>query len=86
MTDYQINDKWILDRVSSQSSSFSGWMTDLLKVVEQLNPEVYEDLKKDKDFTSLKDMDKELAHAQAQIANMGRFGTYVNKMGNKISN
>ena len=86
MTDYQINDKWILDRVSSQSSSFSGWMTDLLKVVEQLNPEVYEDLKKDKDFASLKNMDKELAHAQAQIANMGRFGKYVNKMGTKISN
>ena len=54
MTDYQINDKWILDRVSSQSSSFSGWMTDLLKVVEQLNPEVYEDIKKDKDFSNTK--------------------------------
>jgi len=86
MKDYLINDKWILDRVSSQSSSFSGWMTDLLKVVEQINPEVYEDLKKDKDFASLKNLDKELAQAQQQIANMGRFGKYVNKMGDKISN
>ena len=86
MKDYQINDKWILDRVSSQSSSFSGWMTDLLKVVEQINPEAYEDLKKDKDFASLKNLDKELAQAQAQIANMGRFGKYVNKMGANISN
>jgi len=86
MTDYQINDKWILERVSSQSNSFSGWMTDLLKVIEQINPEVYEDLKKDKDFSSLKDLDKNLAHAQQQIANMGRFGNYANKMGAKVSN
>ena len=79
MTDYQINDKWILDRVSSQSNSFSGWMADILKVVEQINPEAYEDLKKDKDFASLKDLDKELA-------NMGRFGKFVNKIGAKTSN
>ena len=86
MTDYKINDKWVLDRVSSQSNSFSGWMADLLKVVEQLNPEVYEDLKKDKDFASLKDLDKQLAQAQAQIENMGHFGKYVNKLAAKKSN
>lgn len=79
MTDYQINDKWILDRVSSQSNSFSGWMADILKVVEQINPEAYEDLKKDKDFASLKDLDKELA-------SLGRFGKFVNKIGAKTSN
>ena len=86
MRDYKINDKWILDRVSSQSNSFSSWMTDLMKIVEQINPEAIQDLKKDKDFSSLKDLDKELAQAQEQLANMGRFGKVVNKMGYKLSN
>jgi hypothetical protein len=86
MRDLKINDKWILDRVSSQSNSFSSWMTDLLKIVEQINPEAIQDLKKDKDFSSLKDLDKELAQAQEQLANMGRFGKVINKMGSNLSN
>ena len=86
MKDLQINDKWILDRVSSQSRSFSGWMTDILKMAEKINPEAIQDLKKDKDFSSLKDLDKELAQAQEQLANMGRFGKVVNKMGSNLSN
>ena len=85
MKDYRINDKWILDRVSSQSNSFSGWLTDLLKLAEQINPEAFEELKKDKDFSSLKDLDNELVHAQKEIANLGRFGKFVNKMGSKMS-
>lgn len=35
LLDHIINDKWIMDRISSQSSSFSNWMTGLFKTVEK---------------------------------------------------
>ena len=49
MKEYRINDKWILDRVSSQSTSFSQWIENLMKTVEdsieELDPEQLKDIK-----------------------------------------
>ncbi|NVM45746.1 MAG: hypothetical protein HWN79_12600 [Candidatus Lokiarchaeota archaeon] len=90
MKEYRINDKWILDRVSSQSTSFSQWIENIMKTVEQslkeVNPEQLEEIKKDKKFSSLKDIDKELANAKREIAKMGNVGGLRNKMGSNISN
>ena len=89
MKEYRINDKWVLDRVSSQSTSFSDWIKNIMKTVEQsleeTDPKQLEELKKNKGYSSLKDLDKELAHSQREIAKMGKFGGMLNKMGSKMS-
>ena len=90
MKEYRINDKWILDRVSSQSTSFSQWIENLMKTVEdsieELDPEQLKALKKNKEFSSLKNLDKEIARAQRDIGKMGNVGGLLNKMGSNISN
>ncbi|MFW9824729.1 MAG: hypothetical protein ACFFE4_17435 [Candidatus Thorarchaeota archaeon] len=68
MNDLKINDNWILNRVSSQSSSFSSWIKSIVKEVEksleQSSLEVLNALKKDKNFVSLKDIDKQKLEAE----------------------
>ena len=90
MKDYRINDKWILDRVSSQSTSFSQWLNDILKTVEQsleeIDPEQLKELKKTEEFTSVKDINKKLASAKREIAQMGDFGGLISRMGSRMSN
>lgn len=89
MKDYLINDKWILNRVSSQSTSFSQWIENIMKIVEQsieeLDPEKIEGLKKNMEIGSLKDLDKNLARAQKDISKMGRFGRSMNTLSSKMS-
>jgi hypothetical protein len=90
MKEFRINDKWILDRVSSQSSSFSQWIKNLMTEVEQslenLDPEQLDKLKKNKELRSLKDLDKQLADAQKEFAKIGDAGGLLNKMGSNLSN
>jgi hypothetical protein len=78
MNDLQINDEWIFSRISSQSTSFSSWLKNLLKEVEEsldnVPQDVLDDLKKNKDFESLKDLDKSLAKAQQDIEKAGFLG------------
>ncbi|MFX0034217.1 MAG: hypothetical protein ACFE9I_01090 [Candidatus Hermodarchaeota archaeon] len=78
MSDFRINDDWILNRISGQSSSFSKWFSDLMssveKTLQEIHPEALEELKKNKSFATLKDLDKDLALAQREIANLGSFG------------
>ncbi|MFX0042566.1 MAG: hypothetical protein ACFE8L_06615 [Candidatus Hodarchaeota archaeon] len=77
MPDFRINDEWILNRVSSQSTSFSQWFSNLMKDLEmslenlpsELRGDVKEEISK-----SLKDADKELATAQEELAKLGFFG------------
>jgi hypothetical protein len=40
MPDYIINDKWIMDRISSQSTSFNNWISGLFKSVENALEEI----------------------------------------------
>jgi hypothetical protein len=78
MPDYQINDDWILNRISSQSRSFGQWLTNILNIVENsledAPPEVIEEFKKGKDITSLKKLDDDLALLDKEIGNLGFLG------------
>ncbi|MFX1552210.1 MAG: hypothetical protein ACFFB9_17825, partial [Promethearchaeota archaeon] len=95
MPDFQINDDWILNRISSQSTSFSQWVGNLLKTVEKslgnAPPEILEEFKKSKSLKSLQDMDKELANANKEIAlvkkelsKLGSFGKFMTGFGSKM--
>ena len=89
MKEYRINDKWILDRVSSQSTSFSQWIENIMKTVEQSIEEFdsvqLDELKKNKEFSSLKNLDKKITRAQKDIAKMGSFGRSMNTLSSKMS-
>lgn len=89
MKEYKIDDKWVLDRVSSQSTSFSQWINSIIDTAERslvnIDQEELEELKKNKDFTSLKDIDNKLSQAKKEIAKMGDFRGFMNKLGSKIS-
>lgn len=90
MPNYIINDDWILSRISSQSNSFSGWVTNLIseveKSIDKAPPEVAEKIKKEADFEDLKNLDKELIEAQKEIANLGFLGKKITNFGMKILN
>ena len=81
MPDFRINDDWILNRISSQSNSFSDWLSNLMKTVEKslehAPPEIAEEIRKNKNFDSLKDLDEELALAQKELAKLGGFGKKI---------
>lgn len=94
MKEYRINDKWVLDRVSSQSTSFSEWMKNLTsnvkKTLEDVDPKQLALLKKQKEVNYPKDLDKELARAEKELSkldNLGEiFGTLRSDMSNWIMN
>ena len=75
MTDYHINDDWILARVMGQSTSFSQWVQELLNITEKSleakNPEKAAEFKKKRDLLQLKEMDKKLQKVDEKVlANM----------------
>ncbi|MHA2185028.1 MAG: hypothetical protein ACXAAI_08520, partial [Promethearchaeota archaeon] len=86
MKDLQINDNWILNRVSSQSTSFSSWLKNLLKEVEgsieDLPEEERDNLKKKKDFSSLKNLTK----VDEILSDKGLTGKMSSGFGQKILN
>ncbi len=95
MSDFQINDEWILNRISSQSTSFSQWVSNLLNTIEKslehAPPEITEQLKKDKTLSSikgidndLKDLDKDLALARKELSKVGGIGKKFSNFGLKI--
>jgi hypothetical protein len=94
MKDYRINDKWVLDRVSSQSTSFSDWIKNITnsvkKSLEEVDPQQLALLKKQKGSMDLKDLDKELARAEKELSkldNLGEiFGNLRSGMPNWIMN
>lgn len=97
MPEIHINDKWVLDRVSSESNSFSTWLGNLMKAIEKQvgdeNPEVLAELKKSKDLQSVKNIDKELStakdelrKAKKQLNNLGFLGKAFSGFGETIIN
>ncbi len=88
MPDFQINDEWILNRISSQSNSFSQWLGNILQTVEKsledAPPEVAEEFKKSKDLYSLQNLDKDLAIAEKELAKLGGMGKMFSGFGFKI--
>ncbi|MFX1278971.1 MAG: hypothetical protein ACFFA3_06100 [Promethearchaeota archaeon] len=90
MPDYQINDDWILNRISSQSSSFSQWLSNILDSVEKslegAPPEAIEEFKKNKNLTSVKNLDQELASLDQELGAIGVFGKKMTNFGRKMMN
>jgi len=88
MSDFRINDDWILNRISGQSNSFNQWLSNLLtsveKILQEVNPEALEELKKNKDYVSFKDLDKELTSAQKELAKLGFFGKKISNFPTKM--
>ncbi|MBU7016597.1 MAG: hypothetical protein HXS44_03755 [Theionarchaea archaeon] len=77
MTDYHINDDWILARVMGQSTSFSQWVQELLNVTEKSlvakNPEKAAEFRKKRDLLQLKEVDEKLKKVDEKVlANMER--------------
>ncbi|MHA2473618.1 MAG: hypothetical protein ACXAES_10330 [Promethearchaeota archaeon] len=90
MKDLHINDNWVLNRVSSQSTSFNSWLKTLLKEVEgsleDLPDEELEKLKKTKDFKSIKNLDQELSKVDELFSGKGLLGGISSGFGKKIVN
>ncbi|MFX1377954.1 MAG: hypothetical protein ACFFA4_02575 [Promethearchaeota archaeon] len=95
MPDLKINDDWILNRISSQSNSFAQWVGNLLKTVEKslkmAPPVITEQIKKNKELSSIKDLDKDLAKmnkelvlAQGELSKLGGIGKKFSNFGMKI--
>jgi hypothetical protein len=95
LKDYRIDDDWILNRISKQSNSFSQWVNDLLKTVENsletLPPELIDQQKVRNELSSLKDLDvdlsaaqRELSAAQKEIENLGFLGKKFANFGMKM--
>ncbi|MFX1410262.1 MAG: hypothetical protein ACFFA6_07910 [Promethearchaeota archaeon] len=85
MPDYKINDKWILDRISSQSNSFSQWFSNLMSSIEKIfddfPPEALEELKKDNQFKSVEHIKRELTQAQKKLESLGSLGNLFSGIG-----
>jgi len=88
LPNFLINDDWILNRISSQSNSFSNWVNNLLNTVEDslenAPPEIIEEFVKEKNKLSLQDLDKELASAQKELAKLGGFGKKISSFAMNI--
>lgn len=95
MTDYHINDDWILTRVMGQSSSFSQWFQELMstieKSVEPAHPEAAEEIRKSRDLTKLREMDEtfrkldeKLAINKEKLAGLGSIGNFVSSLTSNI--
>ena len=90
LPNYIINDDWILSRISSQSTSFSGWVKNLMinveKSLDKAPPEFVEKFKKEANFEDLKTLDQELINAQKELENLGFFGKKISNFTMKILN
>jgi hypothetical protein len=88
LKDYRIDDDWVLNRISSQSTSFSQWLSNIMnsveKTLEEVHPEALEEFKKDKNLLSFKDLDKDLSEAQKEMDKLGFFGKKISSFTAKI--
>jgi len=88
LQDYIINDKWVLERVSSQSTSFNDWLNNLLdtveKAVKEIPTETLEELKQHGDISSLKEIDLNLAKTRKQIPSIEKDLKNLGFLGKKI--
>ena len=65
MPDFIINDRWIMDRISSQSSSFSKWISGLIHSVENALGDINVS---EKDRKDLGNFEKEMAKARNELS------------------
>jgi len=90
LPDYKINDDWILNRISAQSSSFSQWITNLLKDIEKslelIPPNDRKKAKIDKELANLKDLDMDMTSFQKDMESLGLIGKKFTNFGLKMMN
>jgi len=95
LTDYHINDEWILTRVMGQSSSFSQWFRELISIIEKsaeaTRPEAAEEIRKSRDLAKLRDMDEKfrkldekLAKDRDKLLRLGSIGNFVSDLTSNI--
>ncbi|MBD3194920.1 MAG: hypothetical protein GF317_07700 [Candidatus Lokiarchaeota archaeon] len=89
MTEFVINDKWILDRVSAESKTFSNWLNNLIDTVKKSvgddNPEAIEKIEKEKNnLNSLKNLDQEISSAMNELDSLGFLGSRIRKWTSNI--
>ncbi|MHA1192078.1 MAG: hypothetical protein ACTSP9_07250 [Promethearchaeota archaeon] len=91
MPDYIINDKWIMDRISSQSSSFSNWMSGLFDMVENVIDGIdtsvmgLSDLKNFEDDIALAKTDLAKTKKEMDALDLGSFGGKTAKWATKLT-
>ena len=91
LPDYIINDKWIMDRISSQSSSFSNWMSGLFDMVENVIDGIdtsvmgLSDLKNFEDDIALAKTDLAKTKKEMDALDLGSFGGKTAKWATKLT-
>jgi hypothetical protein len=80
MSDYNINDKWILNRISKQSTSFSSWISSLKNVIskslENVDPKQLGQHGKNEIVTSLDEVENNLLEAKEELSKLGLGGMF----------
>ena len=96
MPEFIINDDWVLQRVTKESSSFSDWAKNLVatvsKALEEKRPEIAQDIEKAKhdlpDMVhmeeSLKKAEKHLVRTQKKLEGLGSLGSYISNLTSNI--
>ncbi|MCE7745845.1 MAG: hypothetical protein GPJ52_12000 [Candidatus Heimdallarchaeota archaeon] len=96
MPEFIINDDWVLQRVTKESSSFSDWVKNLVatvsKALEEKRPEIAQDIEKAKhdlpDMVhmeeSLKKAEKHIAGVQKKLEGLGSLGSYISNLTSSI--
>ncbi|TFG21022.1 MAG: hypothetical protein EU530_01660 [Promethearchaeota archaeon] len=91
MSNYNINDEWILNRISKQSTSFSSWISSLKNVLskslENVDPKQLGRHGKNEIVTSLDEVENNLLEAKEELSKLGlggMFSKFGALMGNYI--
>ncbi|MFW9866597.1 MAG: hypothetical protein ACFFEN_10920 [Candidatus Thorarchaeota archaeon] len=88
MPDYRINDKWIMNRISSQSSSFSKWLSGLMSsiqnIFDNLPPEALTELKNSKDFNSIEEIKKDITQAEKEFEKLESLRELIPGIGSRV--
>ncbi|MHA1586146.1 MAG: hypothetical protein ACTSUW_02315, partial [Candidatus Heimdallarchaeota archaeon] len=96
MPEFIINDDWVLQRVTKESSSFSEWAKNLVatvsKALEEKRPEIAQDIQKAKhdlpDMVqmeeSLKKAERHIEGVQKKLEGLGSLGSYISNLTSNI--
>ncbi|MHA1213041.1 MAG: hypothetical protein ACTSSH_11320 [Candidatus Heimdallarchaeota archaeon] len=96
MTDYLINDDWVLERVSKESTSFKGWVSNLIdtvsKAIGETRPDIAEKLKQEKKElpelvgtdAKLDEIETKIKAATNKIKGLGSLGGYISNLTSNI--
>ena len=89
MSEYKINDDWVLKRISNKSNSFNQWINDLTQTIqkslEKTKPEVAQEFKEaQKELPDMVQMEEKIKQAQKKIEGLGSLGGYISNIASNI--